>query len=105
MGTMAWRDSSTCRLTTTVAFLDSSSKRLSAVSVRNRLSSQSSCTRTFFSAMAFSESTRAGSSSMSSCTCSARSSASARVRPTHITTGSPTKRTLPCASGGWPDSL
>src|SRR5262249_13418231 len=49
--------------------------------------------------------TSTGSSSNSTSICSLRSSASARVGATHIAIASPTKRTLPCASGCHSESL
>ena len=52
------------------------------------------------SARAACASTSTGSSSTSSSIASQRSSACARVGATHMATASPTKRTLPCASGG-----
>ncbi len=61
------------------------------------MSSHSSWMRTCFSILALAAFTRTGNSSKSTSTCSARSSASARVLPTQQAIGSPTKRTLPCA--------
>jgi hypothetical protein len=73
---------------------------VSAMKVTKTLSFQSSWTRGAAALRACSMSTTAVSSSNSSWTEAAMSSASARERPTHAATISPTKRTLPAARIG-----
>ena len=69
------------------------------------LSPQDSCTKAVSGARACNMSVTAGSSSKSTSTAAARSSASARVGAMQTAMGSPTWRTLSCASTGCCDGL